>query len=146
MQGAGPVAWSGGRVIARGWNRGQVRFDRPSLLENMFYNFLNCYSSTVVSIPPTHTHQSYPPQPSPFPTLDSTHLWICPCVLHTRSWKPFLLLLPIIPFHLLCGYCQFVLNFTVTGYILLACLFCWLGSTYRWDYMVFVFQRLADFT
>ena len=29
----------------------------------------------------------------------------------------------IIPSHLLSGYCQFVLNFNVSGYILLACLF-----------------------
>ena len=27
-----------------------------------------------------------------------------------------------------------------------SCLFCWLGSTYRWDHMVFVFHRLAYFT
>ena len=44
------------------------------------------------------------------------------------------------------GYCQFALYFNVTGYILLACLFCWLGSTYRWDHMVFVFHHLAYFT
>ena len=36
-----------------------------------------------------------------------------------------------------------VLYFNVSGYILLPCLFCWLGSTYRWDHMVFVFHCLA---
>ena len=30
----------------------------------------------------------------------------------------------IIPSHLPSGYCQFVFNFNVSGYILLACLFC----------------------
>ena len=34
-------------------------------------------------------HDSPPPQPSPLPTLDPTHLWFCPCVLYTCSWKPF---------------------------------------------------------
>ena len=33
------------------------------------------------------------------------------------------------PSHLPSGYCQIVLNFIVSGYIFLACLFCWLGST-----------------
>ena len=41
---------------------------------------------------------------------------------------------------------QFVLKFNVSGYILLAYWFCWLGPTYRWDHMVFVFYCLAYFT
>ena len=41
---------------------------------------------------------------------------------------------------------QFVLYFHISGSILLACLFCCLGSTYRWDHMVFVFHQLAYFT
>ena len=36
-------------------------------------------------------------------------------------------LTPIIPSQFPSGYCQFVLNFNVSGYILLACLFCQLG-------------------
>ena len=36
----------------------------------------------------------------------------------------------------------FVLYFHVCGYILLAGMFCWLGSTYRWDHTVFVFHSL----
>ena len=44
------------------------------------------------------------------------------------------------------GHCQFVLYFHVSGSILLICLFCGLGSTYRWDHMVFVFHCLAYFT
>ena len=38
-------------------------------------------------------------------------------------------LFPIIPSHLPSGYCQIVLNFNVSGYILLAFFFCWLGSS-----------------
>ena len=44
---------------------------------------------------------------------------------------------PIIPSCVLSGYCECVLNFYVSGYILLACLFCWLGSMHRWDHIVF---------
>ena len=50
------------------------------------------------------------------------------------------------PLPLPSGYCQFGLYFNVSGYILLACLFCWLGSTYRWNHMVFVFHHQAYFT
>ena len=53
---------------------------------------------------------------------------------------------PIVPSHLSSGYCQIILYFNVSDYILLACLSCWLGSTYRWDHMVFVFHHLAFFT
>ena len=46
----------------------------------------------------------------------------------TRACRPSLILLPpfppIISSHLPPGYCQFVLYFNVSGYILLACLFC----------------------
>ena len=36
-----------------------------------------------------------------------------------------------------------VLNFQFSGSILLSCLFCWLGSTYRWDHMVFIFHHMV---
>ena len=49
-------------------------------------------------------------------------------------------------FRILKSWTQFVLYFHVSGSILLACLFCWLGSPYRWDHMVFVFHRLAYIT
>ena len=80
---------------------------------------------------------------SPHPAIPTSHpwsypLWLCPCILYTCSWKPFSLLPfpPIIsssPFWLLS-----VLNFNVFGYILLAYLFYWLSSTYRWNHIVFV--------
>ena len=36
------------------------------------------------------------------------------------------------------GHWQLVFYFHVSDSILLFCLFCWLGFSYRWDYMVFV--------
>ena len=66
-------------------------------------------------------------------------------VIHVLWWT-FPYFPPLSPSLLPSGYCQFVLYFNISGYILLACLFCWLGSTYRWDHMVFVFHHLAYFT
>ena len=57
---------------------------------------------------------------------------------------PFFPLLSLSP--LPSGYWKFVLYFNVSGSILLVCLFCWLGFTYRWDHMVFVFHHLAYFS
>ena len=48
--------------------------------------------------------------------------------------------------------CLYVFIFYVSSlflclwYILLTCLFSWLGSTYRWNHMAFVFHCLAYFT
>ena len=56
------------------------------------------------------------------------------------------LLSSVNPAPVLSGYCQFVLYFHVSGSVLLSCLFCWLGSTYRWNHTVFVFHCLAYFT
>ena len=64
----------------------------------------------------------------------------------TVPWWPFSFFSQLSPLPLPSGYCQFVLNFNVSGYILLAYLFCWLGSTYTWDHMVFIFHHLAYFT
>ena len=61
-------------------------------------------------------------------------------------WQPFSFILPLSPTTVHSGYYQFVLYFSVYGGISLACLFCWLGSTYRWDYVVLVFYCLAYFT
>ena len=97
--------------------------------------------STVVSIflPPF-----LPPHPSSPPTFEPTPLWLCPWVLYTCSLMtlPLLSLVnPLAPplWSLSVSY------FHVSGSILLACLFCWLGSTYRWDHMVFTFYHLAYF-
>ena len=44
------------------------------------------------------------------------------------------------------GCCQSVPCFHAPGSILLICLFCLLGSSYRWDHMVFFFHQLAYLT
>ena len=101
------------------------------------------WSSTGFSISqlyfprPTHTH--LPP------------LTFSPCgFVHGPSicalFWPFPFFLMLFFSSLPSGYGQFVLNFRDSGYISLACLFCYLGSTYRWDHMVFVFHNLACFT
>ena len=94
-----------------------------------FLIFFYCCSSTVVSISaltPCPIYPHLPPWTNP--------LWLCPCVLYTCSLIALPLFSPIIP--LPSGYCQFVVYFNVSGYILLACLFCWLGSAYRWDHIL----------
>ena len=106
-----------------------------SLSSLFIYFSFNC-SSTVVSIFPHHSPQ---PPPSAPPTLNPTPLWLCLCVFYTCSSMTLLPFALIISSHLPSGDCQFILNFSVSGYIFLAC---WLGSTYRWDHMVFVCHRL----
>ena len=109
-----------------------------------FWNlFFNCYSVTVVPV--------FPPLPSsahPIPSSHSQFPHCCPClwVIYTCSLSSLLFFPPLFPLPLPSGYCQFVLYFNVSACILLACLFCWLHSTYRWDHMVFVFHHLAYFT
>ena len=91
-----------------------------------------------------------PPLPSsPFPTF---HPWSYPPL--ALSMDPLYLFFDdpspfssVVPSSLpSSSYGQFVLYFNIFGCILLACLFCWLGSTYRWDLMVFGFLCLAYFT
>ena len=62
--------------------------------------------------------------------LTSTCLLICLC--RSSDWCE------------VVSHCGF--NLHVSGYILLACLFCWLVSTYRGDHMIYVFHLLAYFT
>ena len=78
-------------------------------------HFFYCCSSTVVSISP--------PSLPPTPDIPTSHPWSCPslvlsCVLYTCFWKTLPPFPSIIPSHLRSGYCQFVLNFNVSGYIL----------------------------
>ena len=108
---------------------------------SLFLKYFHCCSSTVVSISPHYS----PPMTFPPLTLDPTPLWLCPCILYRCSLTTLSPFPPISPFHLPSSYCQFFLYFNVSGYILPACLLCQLGSTYRWDHMVFVFHCLAYF-
>ena len=83
--------------------------------------------------------------------LSHTQSFTCPVVLvhgslvHVPWFAPSPSSLHYSPPHP-SGHPQCVLYFQVSGSVLLACLFCWLGSTYRWDHMVFVPHRLAYFT
>ena len=79
-------------------------------LSAFFFLFFYCCSSTVVSI--------FPPPLSP--TLNPSLLWLCPWVLYTCSLMTLPFLSPSIPSPLPPGYCQFVLYFNVSGYILLS--------------------------
>ena len=107
-----------------------------------FFFFLSLlFKYSCLYFPPTTTpHPSHPHFPPLI--LPPLALSMCPLYMFLITFPPFL---PIIPSHLSSGYCQFVLNFNVSGHILLACLFCWLGSTYRWDHMVFFFHCLTYF-
>ena len=83
---------------------------------NLFFysnSLFYCCSSTVVSI------FSLPLSPTP-PTLNPYPFWICPWVLYTCSLRILPLLSPITHSYLPSSYYQFVLNFNVSGYILLA--------------------------
>ena len=102
-----------------------VKFhDEISNTYNVVYVFFLTFFIVVpVQLSPSFPHHSHPPQPSPLPTLDPTFLWFCPCVLYSCSWKPFSLFPRYAhppPLWLLTVF----LNFTVSGSILLACLFC----------------------
>ena len=109
----------------------------------VFFNFFYCCSSTVVCLFPLSL-----PRTSAIPT---PHTWSYPSlVLSKCPLYMFLKILPlfpsIIPLDLPSGYCQCVLNFNVSGYILFACLFCWLAFIYSWDHTVFFLNCLAYFT
>ena len=93
------------------------------------------FSPITLSCP---THLPHPILPAPLVCIHGSFIHV-PWLDPSPSF-------PLFPYLLPCGYCQFVLYFHVSGYILLSCLFCWLGSTYKWDHMVFVFHCLAYFT
>ena len=106
----------------------------------IIFIFFHCFSSTIVSIFKPHTsphttHLHLPPL-----NLPSLALSMCPLYMFLDGHYP-----QISFSSLLSSYCQFVLSFSVSGCILLACLFCWLGFTYRWDHVVFLFYCLAYF-
>ena len=104
--------------------------------------FYHCSSILVfIFLPPL---SPTPPHPTSHPQLYT----FCLChgyVIHV-SWCSFLIFPPLSLSRFPSTYCQLVLYFNVSGSILLACLFCWLGFTYRWDHMVFVFHCLAHYT
>ena len=85
---------------------------------------------------------AHPPLPQSIPTLLSMSMGHLSLFLDYTL--PFLSLRTPPP--LSSGGCQSVLYFHASGSMLLIYLFCSLGSTYRWDLMVFVFHCLVYFT
>ena len=94
------------------------------------------------------------PNCPPFLSLASPHHsqsplhCLCPWVIHTCSLtRPFPFFPPYPSPHSSPLWSLSVCSlFPCPRSILLICLFCWLGSTYRWDHMVSVLHRLAYFT
>ena len=94
-------------------------------LPNIFKLFYRCSITVVCVYSPPLTPT--PAKPSSLPCFHPTLvLSMCLLWLFLKTLPPFP---PINPSHLPSGYCQIVFNFNVSGYILLAFLFCWLGST-----------------
>ena len=87
----------------------------------IFWLFQNyCPHFPPITLPcPTHPHL-------PNSVLPPS-CCLCAWVLRTCSLTTLPLLLPISPSPCPSGHCQFVLYFNVSGSILLACLFYWLG-------------------
>ena len=107
---------------------------------NMF--FFNCFFFKIIFqvqlYPFSLQHFPMHPRP-PIPTLNTTALWLCLWSFIYTLWQLFLFFPPS-PSSLPSGHSRFVLYFSVSSSFLLICLFCWLGSTYRWDHVVFVFH------
>ena len=146
-----PLDWS------RGFNRRRrsrvfVLLDAKNTdcrIVNSANNHSSCFFFLIVVQIQLFPFSSPPwplPHPSPPPTLDPTPFgFVYVSFIHVPWWPfPYVPPLSFSPFP--SGPCQFVLYFNVSSYILLACLFCWLCSTYRWDHMVFVFHSLTYFT
>ena len=114
---------------------------KPLLILVFLLILLFCCSITVVPIfspllSPAQ-HKPHLPHSSPLPIA------FCRVPLYMSLDLTLLFFPPLSSFLFPSGYCQFALYFHVSGSILLACLFCWLGCTYRWDHMVFFFHQLA---
>ena len=108
--------------------------------------FSHFFIVVQVQLSPFSPHRSSPPHWLPPPNLNRTPLWFVHGSFIHVPWQPSLFFPPLSPSLLPSGYCQFVLYFNVSHYILLPYFFCWLGSTYRWDHMIFFFHCLAYFT
>ena len=103
---------------------------------SLFSLFLMLLKYSCLHFPPSTA--SAPPIPTSHPRTHT--LWLCPRVRYTCSLMILPLLSPVIRLPLslwLLSICS--LFQCLWLYILLACLFHWLGSTYRWDHMVFAF-------
>ena len=103
-------------------------------------DYFYCCSSTGVSIFPQPLPPAWPIPTSHSRSYSPLALSMCPLYMFLDDSSSFSHFIPsLVP----SGYCQFVLYFNASGCILLAYWFCLLGSTYRWDHVVFVCHRLA---
>ena len=100
---------------------------------SFFSFFLLLFKYSYLHFHPNMSPLLYPSLP---PTLKLTPFgFVHVSIIHVPWWPfPYYPLLSLSP--LLSGYWQFVLYFNVSGCILIAFLFHWLGSTYRWGHMV----------
>ena len=111
----------------------------------VFFPFYYCCAITIIPISPSHyspLHYLLPPPTFNFPLP----CCLCPWAFIHVPWWPFPSFAQLFLSPLPSGYCQFLLYFHVSGYILLAGLFCWLSSTQMWNHTVFVYHCLAYFT
>ena len=90
-----------------------------------FLNYFIVVQVQLSAFTPYHSPQLQPSPPLPAASspLGFVHVSF---IVVSETLPPFH---PFIPSHFPYGYCQIFLNFNVSGYILLACLFCGLGST-----------------
>ena len=115
--------WWGCSVKTYGCFLSFPTFSPHYLLDHFSYFFI----VVQVQLCPFSPHHSSHPTHPYSPPLNSP-LWLCPYVLHTCSLMLLphysLLYLSLLP----SDYCQIVLYFNVSGFVLLACLFCGLGE------------------
>ena len=129
------------------WDISSISTERNNILSNLFFVTIFPFFIVVqVQLSPFSCHYFPPPHVPPLSTLNLTPLALFMSPLYTFLNLTLSLLSPIIPLPTSSSYHEFVLHFNVSSYILLAYLFCWLGSTYRWEHIVFVFFHLAYFT
>ena len=95
-------------------------FSRLSFLHISLFLFLKIIDVRIQLCPLSHHHFPLACPPPP-PTLNPTPLWLCPWVLYTCSFMTLSLLSHITSLPPNSGYCQFVVNFKVSGYILALC-------------------------
>ena len=139
--------WLTTKACALGWESNQQPFGSQSSAQStdphepeleFFLLFIySCPHFPLITLPHlTHPQLSHSVLPST--PLSLSFIYV--------PWQPFPFIPLLYPSSLPSGYCPFVLYFHVSDSIWLTSLLCWLGSTYRWDHMVFVFHRLVYFT
>ena len=113
----------------------------------IFFIFLSLFSFFIVihvQLSPFSPHHCLSLQPSPPATLNLIPFgFVHVSFIHVPWWSfSFFPCYPPPPSPLI----TVSLFFVQCVWLYFACFFCWLGSTYRWDHMVFVFHYLAYFT